>query len=154
MSETPGTSTDPALGTEGDDDQLTREDALLDSPVDDVLDEGYSPPERDRSNRWGETAYEESVGEPLERRLGEEEPEVWEADYSTRRGRESDRSGRIEDTSDGWRRQDAFARDAGISGGAASAEEAAMHTLDDDAEVDELGEDEEDGAGAEESRER
>ncbi len=49
MSEdTPATSTDPATGTEGDADQLPAEDTLADRGVDDLLDEGYTVPERPR----------------------------------------------------------------------------------------------------------
>ena len=42
--DTPATRTDPALGTEGDSDQLQRDDTLVDRGVDDVLDEGYARP--------------------------------------------------------------------------------------------------------------
>ena len=48
--------------TEGDSDQLPLEDTLLDRGLEDVLDEGYSPPERPRPNNWGETALEEELG--------------------------------------------------------------------------------------------
>ena len=53
--ETPATSNDRALGSEGDADQLPREDMLLERGVEDLLDEGYSPPERSRSTHYGET---------------------------------------------------------------------------------------------------
>jgi len=115
--------------TEGDSDQLPLEDTLLDRGLEDVLDEGYSPPERPRPNHWGETALEEELGEPLVLRLSEEEPDQWE--LPGREAREADRTGRlvapIEETGSS---QDVYAADQGIAGGAASAEEAAMHRLD------------------------
>ena len=41
---------------EEDGDQLTAEDTLEQIVVDDILDEGYSPDERDTRVHWGETA--------------------------------------------------------------------------------------------------
>lgn len=131
MSEdTPATSTDGALGTEGDSDQLTQEDTLTDRGVDDLLDEGYSPPERPRTNHFGETALEEIQGESLDQRLAEEEPEVF--DEPDREASQPDRAGRLvadPDALDG-RVNDTFADDVGVAGGAASAEEAAVHVVD------------------------
>src|SRR4051794_31420165 len=49
-----------------DDDQLPQEDTLLDRGVDDILDEGYSPPEKWREPRENET---------LDELLSEEEPD-------------------------------------------------------------------------------
>lgn len=89
---TPDTGT--GLGAEGDSDQLPKEDTLLERGVDDLLDEGYSPPERDRSNHFGETAREESAGESHAQRLAEEEPDVW--DRPDIGGREPDRAGRLD----------------------------------------------------------
>ena len=125
----PEANPDPELGSEGDSDQLPKEDTLIDRGVDDILDEGYSPPERERSNHFGETALEERTGESLDQRLAEEEPDVW--DRPDLEGREPDRAGRLvadPDALDG-RENDAFAEDAGIAGGAASAEEAAVHVI-------------------------
>jgi len=130
--ETPATRTDPATGTEGDTDQLTGEDQLSDRAVDDALDEGYSPPERPRTNHWGETAWEESHGEPMDLRLRQEEPEVWDEDA---RPSDPDRAGRLvadDDALSDHRPNDVFGQDAGIAGGAASAEEAAVHIVDED----------------------
>jgi Family of unknown function (DUF5709) len=131
MSEdTPATSIDNAFGGEGDSDQLGQEDTLVDRGVDDLLDEGYSPPERPRTNHFGETAWEESHGEPLDDRLAEEEPDIWDQPEAGRR--QPDRAGRLVanvDALDG-RANDAFADDEGIAGGAASAEEAAVHIVD------------------------
>ncbi|WP_159805720.1 DUF5709 domain-containing protein [Cellulomonas citrea] len=131
--ETPATSTDAALGSEGDTDQLSAEEMLVDRGVEDLLDEGYSPPERDRSNRWGETAWEQAHGEGLDRRLAEEEPDVWVADPRPVGGREPGRAGRLVADDDAVEAgvNDQFALDAGVAGGGASAEEAAVHLVDD-----------------------
>src|SRR6476661_1855783 len=91
-----------------DEDQLQAEDTLLDRGVDDVLDEGYSPPDRiPASHRYGFTAAEEHAGETLDQRIGQEEP---------------DDAYRDEDDDEA-----PLAYDLGIDGAGASAEEAAMH---------------------------
>ncbi|KQT99968.1 MULTISPECIES: DUF5709 domain-containing protein [Sanguibacter] len=130
MSEdTPATSTDAALNSEGDTDQLPKEDTLTQRGVDDLLDEGYSPPERPRSNHFGETALEEIQGETLDQRLAEEEPDIFDAPDSG--ATQPDRAGRLvadPDALDG-RVNDTFAEDTGVDGGAASAEEAAVHIV-------------------------
>lgn len=132
--ETPATSTDPTLGPEGDTDQLPMEDTLEQRGVDDLLDEGYVPPERPRSNQYGETAWEQAHPETLDRRLAEEEPEVWEVRPRVDPGREPDRAGRLVEDDDAVEAggNDEFAVDAGVSGGAASAEEAAVHLIDEE----------------------
>ena len=119
------------------DDQLQPYDTLDDRGVDDVLDEGISPPERPRGvNAKGVTALEQAEGETLEERVAQEEPEVWEqaeaeadadildGDVSGEVGAE--RTGRLLAEGDG---DDRFALDEGIDGAAASAEEAAVHTI-------------------------
>ncbi len=130
MSEdTTGTSPDPETGAEGDNDQLQAEDTLVDRGVDDVLDEGYSVPDRPRTNHFGETAWEEVHGESLDQRLAEEEPEDWERDPLERP--DETRSGRLvadAEALDG-RQNDTYADDEGISGGGAGAEEAAVHVV-------------------------
>jgi hypothetical protein len=133
MSEnTPATSTDAATGAEGDADQLPAEDTLTDRGVDDLLDEGYSPPDRPRpaSSHWGETAWEETHGETLDQRAAQEEPEVWEAETRS----DPNRAGRLSEDDDAVEAggNDQFAVDAGIDGGAAGAEEAAMHVVDEE----------------------
>ncbi|WP_402461829.1 DUF5709 domain-containing protein [Isoptericola aurantiacus] len=132
MSEdTSATRPDPERGAEGDGDQLPVEDTLLDRGTRDVLDEGYSPPERPRSNHWGETAWEESAGEPLDRRLAEEEPDLWEDGASDRT--DTSRAGRLvadadaDPNEDGGRDNDLYGTDAGVDGAGATAEEAAVH---------------------------
>src|SRR6187431_1203787 len=91
--DTSGTSPDPELDSEGDTDQLSSEDTLLDRGVDDLLDEGYSVPLRPRSNHYGETPWEEAHRETIDQRIGQEEPEVWEA--RPRPDREEYRAGRL-----------------------------------------------------------
>jgi hypothetical protein len=138
MSEnTPATSTDAATGAEGDADQLPAEDTLVGRGVDDLLDEGYSPPERPRpaSSHFGETAWEESRGETLDQRVAQEEPDVWEdPDRAPDPSREPDRAGRLLEDDDAVEAggNDQFALDAGVDGGAASAEEAAVHIVDEE----------------------
>lgn len=132
--ETPATSTDNALGTEGDSDQLPQEDTLVDRGVDDLLDEGYSPPERPRTNTFGETELEEAEGESIEQRVAQEEPETWEEPDPD--ARQPDRAGRFEEDPEALdgRGNDIFAHDDGVGGGAATAEEAAMHVEPDPAD--------------------
>jgi 5-(carboxyamino)imidazole ribonucleotide mutase len=57
-------------------DQLQPDDTLDERGVDDVLDEGMSPPERpSREMARGTTAREDAEGETLEERLEQEEPD-------------------------------------------------------------------------------
>src|SRR5476649_1515877 len=59
-----------------DEDQLQEEDTLDDRGVDDVLDEGYSPPERPRGvDAFGTTLAEQRQGESIEQRLAHEKPD-------------------------------------------------------------------------------
>ena len=129
--DTSGTSPDPELGSEGDTNQLTTEETLLDRGLDDALDEGYTVPERPRSNHYGETPWEEAHRETIDQRIGQEEPEVWEVRDIPADDREQYRAGRLVEDDDAVEAggTDGFAIDAGISGGAASAEEAAVHLI-------------------------
>ncbi|WP_421743553.1 DUF5709 domain-containing protein [Cellulomonas sp.] len=132
MSDTSGTSPDPELDSEGDTDQLSSEDTLVDRGVEDLLDEGYTVPLRPRANHYGETPWEEAHRETIDQRIGQEEPEVWEA--RPRPEREEFRAGRLieDDGAVEAGGTDGFAIDAGISGGAASAEEAAVHLIEEE----------------------
>jgi hypothetical protein len=120
--------------SERDSDQLPMEDTLLDRGVGDLLDEGYVAPERARTNHYGETAWEQLHRETLDQRLAEEEPEVWEVHPRLDPAREPDRAGRlvVDDHAVEAGENDEFAIDAGISGGAASAEEAAVHLIEEE----------------------
>lgn len=132
--DTSGTGADNALGSEGDTDQLPREDTLLERGVDDLLDEGYSPPERPRSTHYGETAWEEAHRETIDQRVRQEEPEVWETAPYLSGDRDELRTGRLVADADAVDAggTDEFAIDAGVSGGAASAEEAAVHLIEEE----------------------
>ncbi|MBT0994352.1 hypothetical protein KIN34_08645 [Cellulomonas sp. DKR-3] len=134
MSETPASSFDPAMGSDGETDQLPREDTLIDRGVDDLLDEGYSPPERDTRTHYGETPWEEKHRETIDQRERQEEPEVWEQRPRVAGDREEDRAGRLvaDDSATDSGGNDEFAVDAGVSGGAATAEEAAMHLVEEE----------------------
>jgi hypothetical protein len=59
-----------------DENQLQSEDTLVDRGVEDVLDEGYSPPDRPVAvDKFGTTAAEAEQGETLDMRLAEEVPD-------------------------------------------------------------------------------
>lgn len=101
MSENEGYG-DGEYSTEGDD-QLQAEDSLVDRGVDDILDEGYSPPERwSVLEKFGNTAEEEREGESLDQKLAEEEPDpnlAFDDPLAEPAGREADdeRSGDDDD---------------------------------------------------------
>jgi hypothetical protein len=133
---------DPENRSDEDDSGLLEpEDSLDDRGVRDVLDEGWSPPERPWAvTGWGTTSREEADGEALEARLARELPDgvVWDGDglgdTSDTDGELRDdevgdlRAGRLVVSGDGFD-GDLYAVDAGIDGGAASAEEAAVHLV-------------------------
>lgn len=135
-----GTTDNTEPGSEGAagdgvSEQLTSEDQLLDRGVEDLLDEGYSPPDREPSVNVP-TQAEEEAGESLDERLAEEEPEISDADVNgmdDSYGAGDRRAGRLtDDEFDGINdvEKDAVAEDVGIDGAGASAEEAAVHIID------------------------
>ena len=119
-----------------DDDQPPQEDTLVNRGVDDILDEGYSPPEK-----WKEPRDHESLDELL----SEEEPDPAVqigddvdpgSDFSEDEVVGDRRAGRLVAPDEGVDEDDEsdlLARDVGIDGGAASAEEAAVHIVDHEA---------------------
>jgi hypothetical protein len=125
-------------------DQLTSEDTLDDpeGQVEDELDRGYSPPEKWSAGQgFGNTPYEEASGESLDQRLAQEDPESDPYDAtSTEDDAELDdgevgdrRAGRLVDSDEGLgedTEKDLVGDDVGIDGAAASAEEAAVHIVD------------------------
>ncbi|MBS2961428.1 hypothetical protein KGA66_00120 [Actinocrinis puniceicyclus] len=133
-----------------DDGVLQPGDSLeTDDLASDPLDTGISPPERrPASERYGVTFNEARTGAPLDQRLAEEEPDFGEpASLDNRPEPESDappdpdqlepdrRAGRLVAEDEGAHTVSSpnyLARDMGIDGGAASAEEAAMHIADAD----------------------
>lgn len=122
--------------------QISQEDMLVDRGVDDLLDEGYSPPERrPASHDVGTTAEEMRAGETWDQRLAQEEPDVdpnalptsSDEDVPRTYGEEPGvRAGRLVALDEGAHEdteKDEVAVDVGIDGGAASAEEAAVHVI-------------------------
>ena len=129
-----------------DEDQLQPEDTLDDGDLEDVLDRGYSPPDRaPKGYDDYPTEAERRRGESLDEKLAEEEPDVDpyaedddDSDHEDENALDEqlgldeadERTGRLvapdaglgEDTD-----KQEVALDVGIDGAGASAEEAAMH---------------------------
>jgi hypothetical protein len=119
-----------------DEDQLQAEDTLEDRGVDDVLDEGITTREDwSAAQGYGNTPAEEREGESLDQRLRQEEPDydpatdTWDEEDLDDGQVGDERSGRLVASDEG---DDRFVEDAGIDAAAASAEEAAMHVIDDE----------------------
>jgi hypothetical protein len=142
-----------------DEDQLQPEDTLDDRGLDDLLDEGYSPPERPRGvDAFGTTLAEQQRRESIDQRLAHEVPDPANAFEDPLAGpdmvggddpdaiaAEDDflgdgevggrRSGRLMAPDQGAREDaesDMVADDVGIDGGGSSAEEAAVHVIEDE----------------------
>lgn len=141
----------PAAGvytSREEENQLQPQDTLMDRGVDDVLDEGYSPPERP----YGPGAF--GPYESADQRLAEEDPDPasrigdpldtddqYRADVAAREAefpRRDEvgwwRAGRLVAPDKGFgedTESELIAEDVGLSGGAAAAEEAAVHVIDD-----------------------
>ena len=120
--------------------QIPDEDSLIARGAD-TMDEGYTVPDNwSPLERFGDTAAEMRQGESLEMRIMQEEPDV-SADADAEPDEDDGqrevgnrRAGRLVLTNAvyaGDDEADDIAVDAGVSGGAASAEEAAMHIIDD-----------------------
>ncbi|GGS42645.1 DUF5709 domain-containing protein [Streptomyces griseoviridis] len=130
---------------------LDMEDALDERTYDDTLDEGYSPPEKPLGvDRTGTTAAEQHEGETLDERLAQEVPDVTPpagdgvGDRVDGEGEPvdpeagTDRAGRLVAPDEGVRAdttKETVAEDVGIDGGAAGAEEAAVHVVEDDTDL-------------------
>ena len=121
--------------------QVPDEDTLIGRDTHDPLDEGLTPPERwSAGEGFGTTAEEHRQGESFEQRLSQEQPDVdpdavWSED-DLDDGEVCDRrSGRLVDP-DGGNGEDSVSElvgdDVGIDGAAASAEEAAVHIVEED----------------------
>jgi hypothetical protein len=139
-------------GSEQQDDVglLEPEDTLDDHGVPEIMDEGYSPPDRPWAvESRGTTAAEQHEGETLDERLAHELPDVavpegdGVGDLSGSDGELLDeevgarRAGRLVAPDEGAHadlEKDLIAGDVGINGAAASAEEAAVHIVPDDLE--------------------
>ncbi len=115
---------------EGDTNQLSKDDQLLQRGVDDLQDEGWSPPSRPRRHLLV-TESEELAGDSIDERVAQEEPEDAIADPA----REAGRVGRLSPATwntEGESTWSAGAVDEGVAGGGASGEEAAMHVEEDE----------------------
>lgn len=139
---------------------LDPSDTLDGEPDGDPLEAGYLPTDRwSAGMRFGSTEAEERAGESLDQLLAEEEPDITldpaeeEPDEASGEGEYGDedagdedvdglllddgpdpRAGRLVAEDEGAHSDeeaDLVAYDAGIDGGAASAEEAAVHVTDD-----------------------
>lgn len=134
--------------------QLSQGDTLIDRGVADPLDEGVVPPDKwSVAQGYGNTPEEIRRGETLDMRIAQEQPEedpnrlrgAWNPNKESRQVG-TKRAGRLVATDEGFREDtdaESVARDVGISGGAASAEEAAMHIIN-EADLKDPGEDEPD----------
>jgi hypothetical protein len=135
---------------------LDSTDTLDGPPGDDPLDRGVATPERWSAGvRFGTTAGEQSGGESLDQLLAEEEPDVaFDADDEEPSDAAEDedladedidglllddgpdpRAGRLVAEDEGAHadtEEDLVATDAGIDGGGATAEEAAVHVVEED----------------------
>ena len=118
-------------------------DSLVDSRgLDEPLDEGYSPPEKwSPGEGFGNTPAEEEQGETLDQRIAQEEPEPDPYELAANESEDvtgevgTDRAGRLVDEDEGLGpdlEKDLVAEDVGIDGAGASAEEAAVHVIDDE----------------------
>lgn len=105
----------------------------------DPLDPGVEPPDRySAAENFGTTAEEAGRGESLDQLLAAEEPELEpeEMDEIDDRwaGGPSPRSGRLVSDPEGT--VESYAEDVGVDAGGASAEEAAVHVVEDLADED------------------
>jgi uncharacterized protein DUF5709 len=135
---------------------LDASDTLDGDPGDDPLDRGVAAPQRwSAAIRHSSTAAEQQAGESLDQLLAEEEPDVADevddepigdiAGDEDAADEDVDglllddgpdaRAGRLVAEDEGAHpdeEADLVARDTGVDGGAATAEEAAMHVVEDD----------------------
>ena len=138
---------------------LDSGDTLSGAPGDDPLDRGVVPPERWSAGvRFGTTGAEQTEGESLDQLLAEEEPDpaldftddepedIEDVELDEDAGDEDvdglllddgpdPRAGRLVAEDEGAHpdeEEDLVASDVGIDGGGATAEEAAMHVVEED----------------------
>ncbi|ARQ71910.1 DUF5709 domain-containing protein [Streptomyces marincola] len=140
----------PDYETRDDPVDVDLDNALGQKDQDETLDEGYSPPEKPLAvNDPATTSAGQRERETLDERLSEEVPDVSAppgngiGDHPGMAGEPlaaelsgEDRAGRlVRDDNETLRRTDGIAAsDVGIDGGAAAAEEAAMHIAEDEQE--------------------
>src|SRR5690606_12951345 len=110
-------------------DQLQPEETLDDRGVDDVLDEGYSPPERWRSTEDASRLDDRLAAEESESGDGDGGEYLDDGEVGDRRaGRLVDPNGGIGEDVE----SELIGEDVGIDGAGASAEEAAVHVVPDE----------------------
>ncbi len=124
-----------------DEDQPGNIEDLGDGDVVDELDRGYSPPENYSAGQgYGNTPWEEEHRETIDQRIGQEIPdedpyaETGDDDVLDDGEVGTVRAGRLVDPDEGLgedTEKDLVGDDVGIDGAAASAEEAAMHIVED-----------------------
>ncbi len=124
-----------------DEDQPGNIDDLGDEDVEDELDRGYSPPEHYSAGQgYGNTPWEEEHRESIDQRIGQEIPdpdpyaETADDDILDDGEVGDRRAGRLVDPDQGFgedTEKDLVGEDVGIDGAAASAEEAAVHIVED-----------------------
>jgi hypothetical protein len=123
-----------------DEDQPGNIDDLGDPTVADELDRGYSPPEKYSAGQgYGNTPWEEEHREGIDQRIAQEEPDIDPYAETSDDDLDDDqvgdvRAGRLVDPDQGLgedEEKDLVGDDVGIDDGAASAEEAAMHVVED-----------------------
>jgi hypothetical protein len=120
--------------------QSTGDSLVDDRGLPEPLDEGYSPPEKwSVAEGYGNTPLEEELGETLDQRLAQEEPEPDPYELAASETEDVggevgvERSGRLVADDEGIMpdtESDLVAHDVGIDGAAATAEEAAVHVID------------------------
>lgn len=120
-------------------DQLQPEDTLIDRGVDDVLDEGYIPPDD-----W--SPAQPAADQTIDDRLKQEVPDDPAADTTAEAWADEQlddhevghqRSGRLIDAATSANEDieaTLIGEDVGFAGGAASAEEAAVHVIEEDSD--------------------
>ena len=133
---------------------LDASDTLDGAPGDDPLDRGVATPERwSAAMKFGSTAEEQEAGESLDQLLAEEEPDIGTDPDNDRPDRDWDenatdedvirlsagdgadpRAGRLVNDDEDWTvaDPDLVAYDSGVDGGGATAEEAAVHVVDEE----------------------
>ena len=124
-----------------DEDQPGNIEDLGDGDVDDELDRGYSPPEKYSAGQgYGNTPWEEEHRESIDQRIDQEEPdpdpyaEDGDDDFLDDGEVGDRRAGRLVDLDEGLgedEEKDLVGDDVGIDGAGASAEEAAVHIVED-----------------------
>jgi hypothetical protein len=135
---------------------LDSSDTLDGAPGDDPLDRGVATPERwSAAMKFGSTAEEQEEGESLDQLLAEEEPDIGTDPDEDLPDRDWDenatdediirlaadegadpRAGRLVNDDEDWTvaDPDLVAYDSGVDGGGATAEEAAVHVVDEEQE--------------------